>query len=195
MRGGLALSEKPPSMSRRYGEEGFSAPRRLARRLPNSIVFRHRVRCRMLGRAGARLVGGLDLPCTVFYEMLQASFRVPSAFFRLRTFPQVAFAVSLRASSALSKTQHFVRNRARAGRADSSDRAPRSEGGDKARRRVFRTRSVDARPGKSTDARLRQPFAFLHTVGRDARRTERRSLACTTSTWEPPSRASAVRRR
>ncbi|KGI76046.1 hypothetical protein HMPREF9458_03187, partial [Eggerthella lenta 1_1_60AFAA] len=85
---------------------------------------------------------------------------VPSAFFRLRTFPQVAFVVSLRASSALSKTQHFVRNRARAGRADSSDRAPRSEGGDKARRRVFRTRSVDARPGKSTDARLRQPIAF-----------------------------------
>ena len=85
---------------------------------------------------------------------------VPSAFFRLRTFPQVAFVVSLRASSALAKTQHFVRNRARAGRADSSDRAPRSEGGDKARRRVFRTRSVDARPGKSTDARLRQPIAF-----------------------------------
>ena len=194
MRGGLALSEKPPSMSRRYGEEGFSAPRRLARRLPNSIVFRHRVRCRMLGRAGARLVGGLDLPCTVFYEMLQASFRVPSAFFRLRTFPQVAFAVSLRASSALSKTQHFVRNRARAGRADSSDRAPRSEGGDKARRRVFRTRSVDARPGKSTDARLRQPRAFPHTVGQGAP-NGRRSLACTTSTWEPPSRASAVRRR
>ena len=54
----------------------------------------------------------------------------------------------------------FVRNRARAGRTDSSDRAPRAEGGDKARRRVFRTRSVDARPGKSTDARLRQPLAF-----------------------------------
>ena len=146
-------------------------------------------------RARRRSVSRRARPSVHGFLRNAASFLcVPSAFFRLRTFPQVAFVVSLRASSALSKTQHFVRNRARAGRADSSDRAPRSEGGDKARRRVFRTRSVDARPGKSTDARLRQPRAFPHTVGQGAP-NGRRSLACTALTWEPPSRASAVRRR